>query len=90
MSLLINLLSSSKLSIPPFFSTDLINSNDLLAIDDAYWYYDTVDGSFYYDETADQNMEDVVKIAEVTNDGNVLTKDDLSSSTDIFYNSDSV
>ena len=45
--------------------------------------------SFYYDETADQNMEDAVKIAEVTNDGNALTKDDLSS-TDILYNSDTV
>ena len=61
----------------------------LLTIDDGYWYYDTVDGSFYYDETADQNMEDAVKIAEVTNDGNALTKDDLSS-TDILYNSDTV
>ncbi len=63
--------------------------NDLLTIDDGYWYYDTVDGSFYYDETADQNMEDAVKIAEVTNDGNALTKDDLPS-TDILYNSDTV
>ena len=34
-------------------------------------------------------MEDAVKIAEVTNNGNTLTKDDLSS-TDISYNSDSV
>ena len=63
--------------------------NNLLEIDDGFWYYDTVDGSLYYDETADQNMEDAVKIAEVTNDGNALTKDDLSS-TDISYNSDTV
>ena len=34
-------------------------------------------------------MEDAVKSAEVTNDGNALTKDDLSS-TDILYNSDTV
>ena len=65
------------------YDQDDTQINDLLAIDDGYWYYDTVDGSFYYDETADQNMEDAVKIAEVTNDGNALTKDDLSS-TDIF------
>ena len=61
------------------YDQDDTQINDLLAIDDGYWYYDTVDGSFYYDETADQNMEDAVKIAEVTNDGNALTKDDLSS-----------
>ena len=71
------------------YDQDDTQINDLLAIDDGYWYYDTVDGSFYYDQTADQNMEDAVKIAEVTNDGNALTKDDLSS-TDIFYNSDIV
>ena len=66
-----------------------ISYNDLLAIDDAYWYYDTVDGSFYYDETADQNMEDAVKIAEVTSDGDPLTEDDLASS-EISYNSDTI
>ena len=59
-------------------------------INNRWWLlvHDTVDGSFYYDETADQNMEDAVKIAEVTND-TTLTKDDLSS-TDILYNSDTV
>ena len=71
------------------YDQDDTQINDLLTIDDGYWYYDTVDGSFYYDETADQNMEDAVKIAEVTDNGNALTKDDLSS-TDISYNSDTV
>ena len=34
-------------------------------------------------------MEDAVKIAEVTSDGDPLTKDDLASS-EIYYNSDTV
>ena len=58
--------------------------DNLLTIDDGFWYYDTVDGSFYYDETADQNMEDAVKVAEVTNDGDPLTKDDLAGDN-IYY-----
>lgn len=63
--------------------------NDLTTTDDDYWYYDTFDGSLYYDETSDQNMDDAVKIAKVTSDGDPLTKDDLASS-DIYYNSDTI
>ena len=60
--------------------------NDLLGIDNDYWYYDTTDGNLYYDETADQEMSDAVTIAKVTDSsGNALDKSEiLSSELDYF------
>ena len=46
---------------------------DLLTISNDYWYYDVNEGNLYYDEDADQFMEDAVLISKVTNSSNNLT-----------------
>ena len=69
------------------FDQDNTQVNDLLTIDDDYWYYDTIDGSLYYDETSDQYMEDAVKISEITTNDDPLTKEELNAS-DIIYDPD--
>ena len=63
--------------------------NDLLTIDNDYWYYDTTDGNLFYDQDADQEMTDAVTIAKVTDsDGNALDKTEiLSSELDYFSTS---
>ena len=63
--------------------------NDLLSIDNDYWYYDTIDGNLIYDQDADQEMTDAVTIAKVTdNSGNALDKTEiLSSELDYFTTS---
>ena len=58
---------------------------DLLSINNDYWYYDVDDGSLYYDEDADQFMEDAVKIATVTRDGSALSAQSTIKSSDISY-----
>ena len=63
--------------------------NDLLSIDNDYWYYDTIDGNLIYDQDADQEMTDAVTIAKVTDSsGNALDKTEiLSSELDYFTTS---
>ena len=77
-----------QLSLHAFDQTNTV-VNDLLSIDNDYWYYDTTDGYLYYDENADQEMSDAVTIAKVTNsDGNALNKAEiLSSELDYFSTS---
>ena len=61
-----------QLSLHAFDQTNTV-VNDLLSIDNDYWYYDTTDGNLYYDESADQEMGDAITIAKVTDsNGNAL------------------
>ena len=71
------------------FDQDNTVVNDLLSIDNDYWYYDTTDGNLFYDQDADQEMTDAVTIAKVTDsDGNALDKTEiLSSELDYFSTS---
>ena len=71
------------------FTATNTNVNDLLSIDNDYWYYDTTDGNLFYDQDADQEMTDAVNIAKVTDsDGNALDKTEiLSSELDYFSTS---
>ena len=77
-----------QLSLHAFDQTNTA-VNDLLGIDNDYWYYDTTDGNLYYDETADQEMGDAITIAKVTDsNGNALDKSEiLSSELDYFSTS---
>ena len=61
---------------------------DLLSINNDYWYYDVDDGSLYYDEDADQFMEDAVKIATVNRDGSALSAQSTIKSSDISYSAE--
>ena len=62
---------------------------DLLTIDNDYWYYDVDDGSLYYDQDADQFIDDATKVATITNDGTTLKAQSTIKSSDITYsNSD--
>ena len=59
--------------------------SDLLEISDDRWYYDTNDGRLYYDEDADQFMEDAIEVARVLDESeNPLDNTELQSS-DILY-----
>ena len=77
-----------QLSLHAFDKTNTV-VNDLLSIDNDYWYYDTTDGNLYYDESADQEMGDAITIAKVTDsNGNALDKSEiLSSELDYFSTS---
>ena len=65
---------------------------NLLNISNDHWYYDTTDGQLYYDQDADQSMEDAVKIAKVTDiSENPLDKTELlSSDIQYDYNSNTI
>ena len=54
-----------------------------------YWYYDTTDGYLYYDQDADQFIDDATIIAKITDNSNPLTKDELSS-LDIQFDSSTI
>ena len=60
---------------------------DLLNRNDDVWLYDTGTGYLYYDEDADQVMDDAVTIAKVKSDGITLDTNSFKSS-DIIYNND--
>ena len=66
--------------------------SNLLNISNDHWYYDTTDGQLYYDQDADQSMEDAVKIAKVTDiSENPLDKTELlSSDIQYDYNSNTI
>ena len=53
------------------FSLRIPAISDLLITSNDYWYYDTTDGRLYYDEDADQFMEDAIEIGKVTKFGKV-------------------
>ncbi len=58
---------------------------NLLSISNDHWYYDTTDGRLWYDEDADQFMDDAIEIARVMDKNEIpLDKSEFQSS-DIFY-----
>ncbi|PPR26333.1 MAG: hypothetical protein CFH34_01025, partial [Alphaproteobacteria bacterium MarineAlpha9_Bin4] len=80
--------ASNNGGIQAFDQTDAqigINpGTDLLSRNDDVWLYDTNTGLLYYDEDADQIMDDAITIAEVNDSGSVLGTNSLKSS-DITY-----
>ena len=63
---------------------------DLTAVSDDRWYYDNIDGRLYYDEDADQNMEDAIEIARITDASDNPLDDTQFQSSDIVYDLDTI